>query len=110
MARFVRICNIQKYSKATGKFALSGFPIFGHALKTLPAKMVDFWALRGASEPRNAWLKWKTSDDATGYIIRFGVSSEKFYRTIMVWLRNDYWFNAMDDHCNYFSISAFTDA
>ncbi|MEJ5302237.1 MAG: family 43 glycosylhydrolase [Bacteroidales bacterium] len=108
MARFVRIRNVHM---ASGKFALSGFRIFGHAQKPLPAMVEDFVALRGASEPRNAWLKWKTSDDASGYIIRFGVSPDKLYGSIMVWGRNEYWFNAMDaDRDYYFSISAFNEA
>lgn len=107
-ARFVRIRNIHM---ASGKFALSGFRIFGHAQLPLPAAVKDFVVLRGASEPRNAWIKWKSADDAIGYIIRFGVALDKLYGNVMVFGKNEYWFTAMDaDRDYFFSISAFNEA
>ncbi|MGC8864487.1 MAG: family 43 glycosylhydrolase [Bacteroidales bacterium] len=107
-ARFVRIKNIHM---PTGKFALSGLRVFGKADKPLPRAVQDVVVLRGKSEPRNAWIKWKSASDATGYILRFGVSPDKLYGSVMIWGKNEYWYSAMTaDQDYYFSVSAFNEA
>jgi len=60
-ARYLKIENIRV---PTGTFALSGFRVFGKGRGTAPDAVKNFIALRGESERRNAWLKWKQSDDA----------------------------------------------
>ena len=106
-ARFVRIENRRV---PTGKFALSGFRIFGRGHGTPPQPVQNFIALRGDSEPRNAWLKWRQSPDATGYVIRSGVDSGKLYNSVMVYGANEYYFRAMDrDVPYYFQIEAFNE-
>lgn len=107
-ARFVKIRN---QHMATGKFALSGFRIFGKADKPLPKAIEDLVVLRGKSEPRNAWIKWQPVSDAVGYVLRFGVSPDKLYGCVMVWGRNEYWFTALDAEKDYyFTLSAFNEA
>ena len=61
----------------TGKFALSGFRVFGKGAGEKPAKVENFIALRGAEERRNAWLKWKPVADAYAYNIYFGTEKDK---------------------------------
>jgi xylan 1,4-beta-xylosidase len=106
-ARFVRIENV---GMPTGKFALSGLRVFGHGDGPAPRPVTGFQALRGASDNRNAWLKWCMSDDAIGYVIRCGIAPDKLYTSIMVYGANEYWFKAMDrERTYYFEIEAFNE-
>lgn len=106
-ARFVRIENRHV---PTGKFALSGFRVFGRGLGEPPELVKNFVALRGDSERRNAWLKWRQSPDATGYVIHCGVDPHKLYNSVMVYGANEYYFRAMDrDVPYYFQIEAFNE-
>lgn len=105
--RFLKIENVHMPS---GKFALSGFRVFGKGAGTVPDTVGHFIVLRGKSEPRNAWLKWQLNDDATGYTIYFGVTPDKLYGSIMVYGKNEYYFNGMDkDLPYYFQIEAFNE-
>lgn len=107
MARFLKIENLQV---PTGKFALSGFRVFGKGSGVLPDPVNHFVVLRGESEPRNAWLKWQASDDATGYNISVGTDPEKLYNHMMVYGSNQYYFTGMDrDRVYYFRIEAFNE-
>jgi len=92
-ARYLKIENIHI---PTGKFALSGFRVFGKGNGEVPKPVQNFIVLRGESETRNAWLKWKQSDDATGYTIYFGTSPDKLYNNILVYNSNEYYFKGMD--------------
>jgi hypothetical protein len=106
-ARYIRIENRRV---PTGKFALSGFRVFGRGQGEPPQPLQNFAALRGDSEPRNAWLKWRQSPDATGYVIRSGIDPEKLYNSVMVYGVNEYYFRAMDrDVPYYFQIEAFNE-
>ena len=76
-----------------------------------PSAVRNFVALRGDSERRNAWLKWRAEPAATGYVIRCGVAPDKLYTSVMVYGANEYYFNAMDrDRIYYFQIEAFNEA
>lgn len=106
-ARFVKIENLHM---PTGKFALSGFRIFGKGTGNPPDTVKNFVALRGDSERRNAWLKWELNDQATGYTIYTGTDPGKLYTSIMVYGNNEYYFKAMDlDKPYYFQIEAFNE-
>ncbi|RYY12813.1 MAG: xylosidase [Chitinophagaceae bacterium] len=106
-ARFLRIENIHA---ASGKFALSGFRVFGKMNKPVPDTVKHFIVLRGDSERRNAWLKWQTGDDATGYVIYTGTSPDKLYNAIMIYGTNQYYFTGMErDRPYYFQIEAFNE-
>src|SRR5690606_32127979 len=106
-ARYIKLENGHMPS---GKFAISGLRVFGKGNGKAPDTVQQFVALRGDSERRNAWLKWKTSDNATGYTIYTGIAPDKLYTSIMVYGRNDYYFNGMDrDKPYYFCIEAFNE-
>jgi hypothetical protein len=65
---------------------------------------------RGASERRNAWIKWPASDPATGYVIYAGIAPDKLYTSIMVLGADEYVFRAMTaDAPYYFQIEAFNE-
>jgi len=105
-----RYLKIENVHIPTGKFAISGFRIFGKGTGQLPEKVENLIVLRGDSEPRNAWIKWKQSSDAQGYTIYFGLDPENLPNNIMVYGVNEYYFPGMDkDLPYYFSIEAFNE-
>lgn len=106
-ARYVRLEGIRA---ATGKVALSGLRVFGLG-DGLPPKQPDqLVVLRGASEPRNAWLKWAGQGDATGYVIRSGVAPEKLYHSMTVYTATEAWWRAMTrDETYWFTLEAFNE-
>jgi len=106
-ARFIKIENLHV---PTGKFALSGLRAFGFGGDKRPDSVKNFIVLRGEGERRSAWIKWRMSDDATGYTIYAGISPDKLYTPVMVYGRNEYYFKAMDnDRPYYFAIEAFNE-
>lgn len=106
-ARYVKIENLET---ASGKFALSGFRVFGHAPGEVPSPVQHFVGLRGNSERRNAWLKWQAHPEATGYLIRSGIAKDKLYTSHMVYTANELYVRYLDKSRPYwFSILAFNE-
>lgn len=106
--RFIRLENVHV---PTGKFAISGLRIFGRGEGKPPAPVKNFVVLRGDSERRNAWLKWRPEPTATGYVIYSGISLDKLYTSVMVYGANEYNFRALDrDRTYYFQIEAFNES
>ncbi|MET0242470.1 MAG: discoidin domain-containing protein, partial [Flavitalea sp.] len=107
-ARYLRITN---HHMPTGKFALSGFRVFGKASGNAPDTVKHFIGLRGDSERRNCWFKWQVSADATGYNLYVGTEPDKLYNSVMLYGVNEYYFTAMDkDRPYYFQIEAFNES
>lgn len=107
--RYLKLENIHM---PTGKFALSGFRVFGTGSGAKPGPVENFIVLRAApdkyGERRSAWMKWRTNGLADGYVIYFGKSPDKLYGSIMVYGRNEYYFTGMDRTDEYyFQIEAF---
>lgn len=108
-ARFLKLENIQM---PTGKFALSGFRVFGKGAGEKPAAVQNFVPLRSGpkvkGERRNVWFKWQQESNADGYVIYFGKSADKLYGSIMVYGKTEYYFNGLDkSEAYYFQIEAF---
>jgi len=108
-ARFLKIENIHM---PTGKFALSGFRVFGVGTGEKPSKVENFMVLRADpkkyGERRSSWIRWEQNDLADGYVIYFGKDPDKLYGSIMVYNQNDYFFTGMDrTDTYYFQIEAF---
>lgn len=106
-ARYIKMENVHMPS---GKFAISGLRVFGLGKGSVSDTVKEFIALRGNSERRNAWLKWQTSNNATGYTIYTGTAPDKLYTSIMVYGNNEYYFSAMEkDQPYYFCIEPFNE-
>ena len=108
-ARYLKMENLKM---PTGKFALSGFRIFGKGAGEKPGKVEDFVPLRSDpkkyGERRSIWMKWKQNQNADGYVIYFGKSRDKLYGSIMVYGKNEYFFTGADRVDEYyFQIEAF---
>ncbi|MDZ7341478.1 MAG: family 43 glycosylhydrolase [candidate division KSB1 bacterium] len=105
-----RFLKIENKHVPTGKFALSGFRAFGKGNGAQPDTVKNFMVLRGESEPRNAWLKWCSSDEAVGYTIYFGIAPDKLYNSITVYGHNEFWLTGMEKgRTYYFQIEAFNE-
>lgn len=107
--RYVKIENL---GMPTGKFALCGFRVFGKGNGAKPAAVQNFVPLRtgkkAKGERRNVWFKWQQEATADGYVIYFGKSADKLYGSIMVYGKNEYYFNGLDQSdAYYFQIEAF---
>ncbi len=103
-ARYLKLENV---AMPTGKFAVSGFRVFGLGHGARPAPVERFTALRGDSERRNVWLKWQKSEDAYAYNIYIGTEPGKLYNCVMVHDANEYYYNGMDARRTYwFAIEA----
>ena len=108
-ARFLKLEN---HGMPTGKFAISGFRAFGKGSGQKPKEVQNFVPLRSApkikGERRNVWFKWQQEPSADGYVIYFGKSPDKLYGSIMVYGKNEYYFNGLDrSDVYYFQIEAF---
>ena len=109
LARYVKIENL---GMPTGKFALCGFRVFGKGGGEKPAAVEKFVPLRASKESkaerRSVWFKWQQENNADGYVIYFGKSPDKLYGSIMVYGKNEYYFNGLDkSDAYYFQIEAF---
>ncbi|MEZ0004862.1 xylan 1,4-beta-xylosidase [Flavobacterium sp. 28YEA47A] len=109
IARYLKLENIQM---PTGKFAISGFRVFGKGAGPKPNAVQDFVPLRAEArkkgERRSVWFKWQQEPNADGYVIYFGKSPEKLYGSIMVYGKNEYYFSGLDrSDTYYFQIEAF---
>jgi hypothetical protein len=91
----------------TGKFAISGFRVFGNGNGAKPDAVKTFFVLRTEKDKRSAWIRWSPVDNAYAYNIYYGIAPDKLYNCIMVHDMNEYWFKAMDSQkAYYFSIEA----
>lgn len=106
-ARYLKLENIHM---PTGRFAISGFRVFGNGHGAAPDTVKQFIGLRGDSERRNIWFKWQVNDLATGYNIYFGESPDKLYNSVMVYGANEYYLKALEkDKPCYYQVEAFNE-
>ncbi len=98
-ARFIKLENIHM---PTGKFALSGFRVFGNGNGSTPGIVRDFVVLRTEKDKRSAFIKWNPVDNAFAYNIFYGTHPDKLYTSIMVHNNNEYWMKAMDSQKPYY--------
>lgn len=102
--RFLKLVNI---SMPAGKFAISGFRIFGNGSGEKPSPVTGFTVLRTEKDPRSAWLKWNLVDNAYAYNIYYGTEPGKLYNCLMVYNTNNYWLKTLDrERKYYFAIEA----
>ena len=106
-ARYLKMLN---HHMAAGKFALSGFRVFGLGHGKKPGAVKDLIVLRGEHDTRSAWLKWGNRSDATGYVIYSGIAPDKLYTSVQVFGSNEYYFKSMEKgRTYYFQIETFNE-
>ncbi|MPR36312.1 family 43 glycosylhydrolase [Salmonirosea aquatica] len=105
-----RYLKLENVHMPQGKFALSGFRVFGKGAGPKPDAVKQFMVLRTEKDKRSAWIRWSPVDAAQGYTIHYGTAPDKLYNNIMVLTHNDYWFKAMDSKATYYyTIEAFNE-
>jgi xylan 1,4-beta-xylosidase len=105
-----RYLKLENVHMPQGKFALSGFRVFGKGIGEKPDAVKQFMVLRTEKDKRSAWIRWSPVDAAQGYTIRYGTHPDKLYNNIMVLTHNEYWFKAMDSKATYYyTIEAFNE-
>ncbi len=106
--RFLKLENVHI---PTGKFAISGFRVFGTSSVQKPNEVKHFVVLRGdQGDRRNAWLKWQADPLASGYLVRYGIAADKLYSSVMVYGRNELYVKTLTKAQQYFfSIEAFNE-
>jgi xylan 1,4-beta-xylosidase len=103
-ARYLRLVNLHM---PTGRFAVSGFRVFGSGAGEKPEPVKELTVLRTRKDKRSAWLRWSPVDNAYAYNIYMGTGPDKLYNCIMVYGANEYWLKTMDsERVYYFSIEA----
>ncbi len=104
MTRYLKLVNLHM---PTGKFAISGFRVFGHGQGEKPDAVKELIVLRTKKDKRSAWLRWSPVENAYAYNIYMGTEPDKMYNCIMVYGANEYWLKTMDtEKAYYFSIEA----
>lgn len=103
--RFLRITNRRDMG---GKFALSGFRVFGMGNGNPPATVSGIEIARN-EDRRHISFRWQAQDVATGYIVSWGVKKDKMNNSTMVFGNrfDGRFFNR--DSKYYFSIDAFNE-
>jgi xylan 1,4-beta-xylosidase len=105
-----RFLKLENQHMPTGKFAISGFRVFGKGNGEKPDPVKDFIVLRTEKDKRSAWIKWQQVDNAYGYNIYYGTAPDKMYNCVMVYDNNEYWFKLMDSQKDYFfTVEAFNE-
>lgn len=98
-ARYIKLENLHM---PTGKFAISGFRVFGNGNGPKPDTVQGFIVLRTEKDKRSAFIKWRPVDNAFAYNIYYGTSPDKLYTSIMIHANNEYWMKAMDLQKTYY--------
>ncbi|MDR0758392.1 MAG: family 43 glycosylhydrolase [Tannerella sp.] len=104
--RYLRITN---RGDLPGKFSLYGFRVFGRGNGKQPAKVTGVEVVRNTEDLRRYSLTWDRQENATGYIVRTGISREQLLNAVMVF-DNHFeggFFNR--DSRYYFSVDAFNE-
>ena len=102
--RFLKLENIHM---PTGKFAISGFRVFGKGHGSIPGAVKNFVVLRTEKDKRSSWIKWSPVDNAYAYTIYMGTAPDKLYNNIMLYNVNEYYYKGMDtEKTYYFQIEA----
>jgi len=94
-ARFLRIVNEETLQ---GKFSISGFRVFGEKYKE--QKINGLKVEREADRCRYA-LQWDALPEATGYIVRWGLSPDKLHSAAMTYV-NEFEAGFFNSEADYF--------
>ena len=106
-ARYLKISNMEVPG---GKFAISGFRVFGKGEGNLPENVEHFMADRDTGDRRKVHLSWTKSDNAVGYTISYGSSKNKLYHNYTVYDDTSLTINSLSKQLNYcFTIEAFNE-
>ena len=106
--KFIKIENVRM---PDGRFSIYDLRIFGTREGEVPATVDDFKIFRDDSDTRKARLEWPEDENATGFIINYGVDKGKLYSSVMVYDTNAVTLTGLNrDVEYYFSVDAFNES
>ena len=107
-AKYIKIENVRV---PDGRFSIYDLRIFGSREGKVPATVNDFKVIRDDADPRKARLEWPKDENATGYIINYGIDKNKLYSSVMVYDTCYLMLTGLNrDVAYYFSIDAFNES
>jgi xylan 1,4-beta-xylosidase len=106
--KYIKIENVRV---PDGKFSLYDLRIFGTRKGNIPGMVNNFGIERKETDTRKAKIDWPKDSQATGYIINYGIDSNKLYTAVMVYDTNSLILTGLNkDVTYYFSIDAFNES
>lgn len=106
-ARYVRITN---YHVPDGKFAISGFRIFGKGSGKPSPQVTSVKVLREDTDKRNVKLTWTGNTNTTGYNIRYGTQPNKLYLNYQTFNSDSLTIHSLNSQLKYyFTIDSFNE-
>jgi xylan 1,4-beta-xylosidase len=104
-ARYIKLTNI--FTPGEGNFAVRDLRVFGNSAQAVFTPVFDITVERYGDE-RNAVVRWDTVPDADGYVIRYGIASDKLYNNYMVYDVDSVAIHSLNTGVDYyFSVEAF---
>ncbi len=97
--RYIRIKNIEV---PDGNFAISDLRIFGKGNGKKPMPVEIFNANRNKEDKRTISLTWNKVDNATGYIVSFGIDKNKLYNHYTLYGDTSVVINSLNSNEKYF--------
>jgi xylan 1,4-beta-xylosidase len=83
VARYVRIVNV--HSPDGAPFTVSSLLISGNNPDAPPALVHGVAVHRDPDDPRRATITWQPSDNADGYIVRYGIAPDRLFHNFQVY-------------------------
>jgi hypothetical protein len=103
-ARYIRYRNIHV---PTTNLAISGFRIFGKGSGDVPGKP-DSIIVKREVDKRNAYVSWKSIENATGYTLYWGINKDFLNNSLMVYGESYINLRALNvDQDYFFAVEAF---
>ncbi|HEX8016208.1 MAG TPA: family 43 glycosylhydrolase [Flavobacterium sp.] len=105
--KYVKIENVKV---PDGKFSIYDFRVFGLKNGKKPQEVNNFEVKRD-TDARKAIVSWKKDISATGYVINYGVDSNKLYTSYMVYDSDSVKLTGLNKGVSYyFTIDAFNES
>ena len=106
--KYIKIENVKV---PDGKFSVYDLRIFGLRKGNSPTPVMDFTVERNESDTRKALVQWPEDNDATGYIVNYGIDPGKLYTSIMVYDAGSLAVNSLNKGVTYyFRIDSFNES
>jgi len=105
-ARYIRCTNV--FTPGDGYFAIRDLRIFGNSDKAVITAVNDFTVERDPSDGRDAVVRWDPVENADGYIVNYGIASDKLYNNYMVYDADSISIHSLNHGTEYyFEVKAF---
>ncbi|WP_223270859.1 family 43 glycosylhydrolase [Subsaximicrobium wynnwilliamsii] len=105
-ARYIRYNHVYGYNKY---LAISELRVFGNGKEAKPAPPANFKVAR-QKDRRNTDLTWDKVEDATGYVIYWGIAKDKLNLSALMYDAPNYELRALNtDQAYYYQVETFNE-